>query len=519
MVTKARKVMLVLLLATIFGSALGMHGFWEKDEARYAQAAREMRRAENMLVPTLRGEVRLNKPPLFYWLIAAGQETLGENELAARFPSAICAVLTSLLIFSLARRLAGEGAGWAAALIYATCGYGTGFARLAHPEVLLSLGVTGALVTFYGAYRDGLEGRKPLVAMWLFVGLAVFGKGPHGALLPILVILVFLAARRDLGAWKRLMPGRGILIAAAPVLIWVAAVVAKEGAWVLDLWWDETIGRASGAQDYHPQGPFFFVPKLLGGFAPWVLFAPLAWAGWRRDDRPPQGATFLLVWAAAVFLFFSALANKASAYMLSVMPPLAVLTGIGLSRIRPGKALRGTGVFFGLLAVALLTALPLVNLPQDIAFPAGSIEVMAAVATLYLAAVAVAALFGRPRTTVAISIAGTVALVLAFLVLIAPAFEPFHSLRPAGRAIADRIEPADLLVNLGTRRAGLVWYSDHPVERELEVEDLLPIWNAPRRIFVYAKRRDRDRLEAEGGIHTRLLWSHPRRSYVVFSNR
>jgi 4-amino-4-deoxy-L-arabinose transferase-like glycosyltransferase len=512
------RILLLVLLIAVFGVELGAVGLFEKDEGRYTQSAREMRRSGDFLVPTLRGEPRLNKPPLLYWLIAAGQETLGENEFTARLPSAICGVLISLLVFTIARRLAGHQAGFFAALVYATSGYGLGMGRLAHPESLLVLGVTGAVVCFYLAWREGFEHRRTVVFMWLFAGLGFMGKGPHAILLPALIAFVFLLLRKDLKATKRLMLVRGLLVAIAPVAIWGGITVATEGRWVAEMWLDETVGRVSGARSYHPEPFWFFAPKLLAGFAPWTLWLPLTVAVFRRKNDRPAGGLFLLVWAAVPFLFFSASANKAAAYMLSVIPPLAVATGIGLARLAAGRALTAMGWFCSLLALAGVGAIAYARFPPYIHVPEAAFLATALLAIAVFVLLAAAALAGRPRLFAFSSTLGLTAIALTGICLLLPSFDPVKSYRIAGNRIRERIQPEDLLANVGTRRAGLVWYSDHEVERELEPEDLPPIWESGRRIFVYGRRKKLAPIVSDPNLRFWQLWEDPKGQYVVLTN-
>src|SRR3954464_9483067 len=71
----------------------------DRDEPRFAEASREMIEGGNYIVPYFNNQLRLDKPPLTYWAQVASYRILGENDFAARFPSAIAAALTVLAIF------------------------------------------------------------------------------------------------------------------------------------------------------------------------------------------------------------------------------------------------------------------------------------------------------------------------------------------------------------------------------------------------------------------------------------
>src|SRR5947207_10488258 len=90
----------------------------DRDEPRFAEASREMIGRGNYIVPCFNNKLRLDKPPLTYWAQVASYHIFGENDFAARLPSAIAAALIALLIFVWGRRVAGERLAWCAAIIF-----------------------------------------------------------------------------------------------------------------------------------------------------------------------------------------------------------------------------------------------------------------------------------------------------------------------------------------------------------------------------------------------------------------
>ena len=90
----------------------------DRDEPRFAEASREMIGRGNYIVPYFNNQLRLDKPPLTYWAQVSSYHIFGENDFAARFPSAIAAALTALSIVVWGRRMGGEKLGWWAAIIF-----------------------------------------------------------------------------------------------------------------------------------------------------------------------------------------------------------------------------------------------------------------------------------------------------------------------------------------------------------------------------------------------------------------
>src|ERR1700730_1186166 len=70
------------------------------------------------IVPRFNNQLRLDKPPLAYWAQVASYKIFGENDFAARFPSAVAAALVAMLILAWGRQIGGERVGWWAPIIF-----------------------------------------------------------------------------------------------------------------------------------------------------------------------------------------------------------------------------------------------------------------------------------------------------------------------------------------------------------------------------------------------------------------
>ena len=92
----------------------------DRDEPRFAEASREMRQSGDFLIPRLNGDYRFDKPPLIYWCQVLSYDVLGENDFAARFPSAIFAALTGVATWIFSSRIFGPRIGLWSGIIFAT---------------------------------------------------------------------------------------------------------------------------------------------------------------------------------------------------------------------------------------------------------------------------------------------------------------------------------------------------------------------------------------------------------------
>src|SRR5207249_544687 len=111
-----------------FFGALFFHlaGTWalplvDRDEPRFAEASREMIERGDYVIPFFNNHYRFDKPPLTYWCQVACFRVFGQNEFAARFPTAVAAAFTALVIFAWGLRLELPRAGLWAAIMFTLC--------------------------------------------------------------------------------------------------------------------------------------------------------------------------------------------------------------------------------------------------------------------------------------------------------------------------------------------------------------------------------------------------------------
>src|SRR3954464_12770046 len=83
--------MIVWLLALpLMLTGIGTPEVSRTQEARVLETARQMlgKPSHDWLIPKLNGDVRLQKPPLTYWMTAAAYKLFGVSEGAGRVPTA-----------------------------------------------------------------------------------------------------------------------------------------------------------------------------------------------------------------------------------------------------------------------------------------------------------------------------------------------------------------------------------------------------------------------------------------------
>jgi 4-amino-4-deoxy-L-arabinose transferase-like glycosyltransferase len=375
--------LLVLVWSVLFLPNLGTPGLWDIDEGNNAECAFEMWRSGNLLVPTFNYHMRFDKPALLYWCQAAAYDLFGVNEFAARLPSALAALVTLLVTYELGRQMFGRTAGLLSGLVLAAAPLFVAAGHFANPDALLLGTSTAGMLLFWHDYRRNGAGWLALTGVT--TGLAVMAKGPVGIAVPMAIVGLFLIWERQ---YRRLLDPRWItagvlfLLVGGTWYIWVA--VDTKGVWVKRFLLDHNVGRFlgwlmgyPGPMENHGGPPFYFVPILIAGLAPWSVFAGvIGWHVWKTLHTPPSpteedglphpersAVRLLTIWFAIYFVAFSVSSTKLPNYVLPLYPAAAILSGWWLDRWRQGQAeVAGWLIRAGLALVAVLGLIAIVGM-------------------------------------------------------------------------------------------------------------------------------------------------------------
>src|SRR5688572_18809367 len=135
-------ILLTVLGLPIFLLGLGSPALYDPHESLYAEIAREMVISGDWLTPHLNGTRYLDKPPLFYWLIALSYQAFGVSEFSARFPGALAGLGGALVTYGIGRHLfEGNTGGLAALVLTASVGYFV-FSRQLLPDMVFAFFTT-----------------------------------------------------------------------------------------------------------------------------------------------------------------------------------------------------------------------------------------------------------------------------------------------------------------------------------------------------------------------------------------
>ncbi|HPA81299.1 MAG TPA: glycosyltransferase family 39 protein [Thermoanaerobaculales bacterium] len=404
-----------------------------RDEARFAQAAREMLDRGDLVVPTFAGQDRYHKPILHYWCTMASFRLLGATERAARLPSNLAGALVVALLAMTARRRFDAGSGLLAGLLLAVTPVMWIEAKACTADMVLLLPTLAAMLAFERLLA-GDGGRRAALVFWSAMAVAILAKGPVapawvactglalwamgrrwrgfeialGAVLlglgwwrlgPVVLVVPAVGAGFELlrspdgrRAVARLHLGWGVPLMLAITLPWaVAATVATDGAFLREAVGRHVVARGLDAFEGHGFFPGFYAVTAVVAASPWLGL--LAGAGSPRQECDRRWR-YLVAWLVGPLVLLELYQTKLVHYWLPSYPA-GVLLVVGwlfaaVPPRRTGLGGRSLHVLGGTLAALALLALPAM-IPLRSLLPAAAV----AAGLLLAATVAAVALLGR----------------------------------------------------------------------------------------------------------------------------
>ena len=351
---------LFALCVLVLGSAVGSRDPWHIDEVRFVGVALEMLQRGEFWVPHRAGEIYADKPPIFFWVLAALFKITDSVRWSFLLPAFLSGVVTVQLIYDLGTRLWQRRVGLIAGVLlvltyqfWRSCTY-------ANIDGFLLMWPTLAI---YGFTRHLLSGDD---ARWFYLGFVAIAVGILSkgvGFLPLLIAIPYAIQR-----------ARGMRVAEVPFKSWcigIALLLLLLAAWLLPLLWmaqtdtgdlrayldnilfKQTAGRYSNAWQ-HREPFWFFLASIPKYWAPLSLLLPwLLPVWWRRLRRGDSRYVLLLGWALLVLIFFSASSGKREIYMLPALPALALVAAPALNIMLRKRWLNRAALVGALLLIAV----------------------------------------------------------------------------------------------------------------------------------------------------------------------
>ncbi|MBX3164714.1 MAG: glycosyltransferase family 39 protein [Bacteroidetes bacterium] len=325
--------LIALISALIFVPFIGNCPLFDWDEVNFAECAREMVISGNYKTVQLNYRPFWEKPPFFIWLQAASMNIFGVNEFAARFPNAVCSIVSLISMFVIGKKFHSQTFGLVWSFLYA--------ATLL-PHLYFKSGLIDPwfnLFIFLSVFHliqllNNPNGKKEIrhsLLAGLFLGLAVLTKGPAALVIVAFSTLAFVLWNKQIKTLFSLN-----------FLMFVFTALLVSGSWFIAMWLNghqeiifEFIAyqkRLLETGDSGHDGPFVyhFVVLLIGCFPASLIFIA-SYAKYKNllpYQRLFRKFFVCLFWV--VLILFSIVKTKIVHYSSLCYFPLTFIATIGL---------------------------------------------------------------------------------------------------------------------------------------------------------------------------------------------
>lgn len=346
------------------------------DEARFAQATRQMIETDDYVRIRIQDTERNRKPAGIYWLQAASVNAMAPfvDKLNTiwpyRLPSVFGLVLASLAALWAGSALLGARAGFVGAALFSVGILAGAEGMLAKTDAVMTGFTTLALAALAQLRVGTARPRVIALVFWLAIGCGILIKGPVTPLIAGLT-LGALALWERRAAWMRpLAFWPGPALAVLIVLPWVLAIVAAtEGRFFADLIAHEIGPKIVGGDHSHGGMPGYYLLLLPVLIFPATYALPAAlrisWGAIRTPTSNEAQAPyrFLIAWAAPAFGFFELMPAKLLHYTMPTYPAIALLCGAGvlMARTRWRTAHPAGVVIFAVSGAVIIAIMAMVS--------------------------------------------------------------------------------------------------------------------------------------------------------------
>ena len=354
-----------LVAAILFVPFLGNVHLFDWDEINFAESAREMIASGNYFSVQINFTRFTEKPPLFFWMQVLSMKVFGVNEFSARFPNAICGIVTLVLIFRLGKQIFNEHFARIWVMIYLGTFVTFLYFKSGIIDPWFNLFIFLAIYHFYSLTTSIQVHRLKQAALTgLFLGLAVLTKGPVAILIALLTYLVIVVLHR----FRFFINAKEFMIVFATTLMvcfgWFGVDLIQNGPSFLIEFLQRQIAIFSTNDADHGE-PFFYHwwVLLLGCFPASIFFMKGMFIQMERNEQKMFKQWMgILFWV--TLLLFSIVKTKIVHYSSLCWFPLTAIASMYLYEIFTDKVRRMHIVFKLLIGIiGFLLSLILIAIP------------------------------------------------------------------------------------------------------------------------------------------------------------
>lgn len=336
--TDALCILGILVFSTIFYINLGRGVLWVSDEQTYSQWAYHMFKSGDYLTPWGYGVAALwtGKPQLVIWLMSLSYQFLGVTDFSSRVWSTIFAVSSLIVFYFLGKKLYNSAVGFMSAVILGTFTTFYIFARHAMTDIPLVFFMLGSI--YFMVLSDKKANSNRYAALGgLFFGLALLAKQIDALLIPIILLVYFVATKKSV---RFLFKKNVAFFVGAGLLIFVPWLVWMNSSFGYNFWhwyfiYDDLTRSVSSIEGHVGNYLYYFTYLANRENWIWVTLLPFAvgLCVFNAAVKRSKADTLILTWVAIVLLVFTLAQTKMFYYILPVYPAFALTIGSFLYQV------------------------------------------------------------------------------------------------------------------------------------------------------------------------------------------
>ncbi|MGN6533603.1 MAG: ArnT family glycosyltransferase [Ginsengibacter sp.] len=372
--------LIIIILSGIifFIPFLGKVHLFDWDEINFAESAREMIVTGDYHRVQINFQPFWEKPPLFFWLQVGAMKLFGINEFAARFPNAICGIISLLTFFLIGKKFKSPRFGF----IWAVSYLGSFL-----PHLYFKSGIIDPVFNYfiflgiYFMYKSihklpsfgGAGGGLYSSLSGLFIGMATLTKGPVGLLVFLISFFIYFLFTRfkNFPNLKKIL--LFIFFFTVVCLLWFGEEIMKNGFWFLKEFLAYQADLFLHPVASHGE-PFYyhFVVVFIGCFPISVIALPILFG--KRVDMHKDFLRLMKILFWTVMILFSITTTKIVHYSSLTYFPLSFMAACYLDFLIANKQkiripLLVLIACMGFVFSFLLAALPYVTSHHELILP------------------------------------------------------------------------------------------------------------------------------------------------------
>ena len=353
-----RRAVIFLFIFAMLLPLLIMREFTPANELRYLNIVDDALANGNFFTFYDHGQAYADKPPLYFWAAMLLKKVFGHHSmfLLSFLLSLVPAFVTGLIMDRWTEnKLDGEESTAALLMLHSSVMF-LAASIVLRMDMLMCMFIVLALYTFgkmYANKKGAREAkmkiqsheatlfRRDRILLPVYVFFAIFSKGAVGFLAPVICILVFLVADKDLRIGKYLGWRFWLILIVLCGLWWTGVYLEGGKPYLNNLLFHQTVDR--GVNSFHHKAPFWY---YLAGYwwiaAVWsLLCVVLIIKGWRNRFLGGIRVKLMITTALTILVMLSLVSSKIAIYLLPAIPFFIYSGALLLPYFKDDRLIRG----------------------------------------------------------------------------------------------------------------------------------------------------------------------------------